>query len=102
MPHMLELIRRSAVLSQVMQTAARGALSVPPGEMIEILVYLALHNKVFSQQARMTLADWDEAACRQAAADPKTPREVLNYFVDPSNLRPVLLPALLENPAVSD
>jgi len=69
--------------------------------MIEILVHLALHNKVFGQTARMTLAGWEEAACRAVAADPQTPKEILDYFVDPSNLRPTLLPALLENPSVS-
>ena len=34
MPRMLELIRASAVPSNLMQSAARGALSVPPQEMI--------------------------------------------------------------------
>ncbi len=102
MSRMLELVRRSAVPSHMMQTAARGALAVPSAEMIEILVHLALHNKVFCDKARMTLAGWDEAACRTVAADPLTPREVLNYFAAAGNLRPALLPALLENPSVSD
>ena len=39
--------------------------------MIEILVYLAVHNRVFSEQAQLTLAGWDEAASRAAASDPK-------------------------------
>ena len=56
MPRMIDLIRASAVPSNLMQAAARGALAVPPGEMIEILVYLATHNRVFGQQARLTLA----------------------------------------------
>jgi hypothetical protein len=56
MSRMIELIRTSAVPATLMQAAARGALSVPPEEMIEILVHLANHNKVFGQQARMTLA----------------------------------------------
>ncbi len=56
MPRMLELIRASAVPSNLMQSAARGALSVPPQEMIEILVHLATKNKVFSEQASLTLA----------------------------------------------
>jgi hypothetical protein len=83
-----------------MQFAARGALSVPAAENIEILVYLARHNKVFGDLARMTLAGWDEKACLAAAADPQTPREVLDYMLSPENLRPKLLPALLENPSV--
>jgi len=102
MPRMIEVIRQSALPSNVMQFAAKGALLVPPTEMIEILVYLALHNRVFGEQARMTLAGWDEVSALQAAADPKTPSEVLEYFIDPANLRPALLPALLENPSVKE
>ena len=102
MPRMIEVIRQSALPSNVMQFAAKGALLVPPQEMIEILVHLAVHNKVFGEQARMTLAGWDEKSAGEAAANPATPKEVLAYFIDPDNLRPVLLPALVENSAVSE
>ncbi len=101
MPRMIDQIRASKLPSNMMQFAARGALSVPPDENIEILVYLARHNKVFGDLARMTLAGWDEKASLAAATDPKTPQEVLDYFVSPENLRPMLLPALLENPSVA-
>jgi hypothetical protein len=100
MPRMIDQIRASKLPSNMMQFAARGALQVPPAENIEILVHLALHNKVFGDLARMTLAGWDEKATRAAAADPQTPREVLDYLIAPDNLRPALLPALLENPSV--
>jgi hypothetical protein len=102
MPRMIELIRSSTANSNVMQTAARGALQVPPQEMIEILVYLATQTKIFAERARLTFAGWDEASSRAAAADPRTPKEVLAYMITPGNLRPTLLPALLENPAVSE
>jgi hypothetical protein len=102
MPRMLDMIRNSQVPSNLMQSAARGALSVPPEEMIEILVCLALHHKLFSEQARLTLAGWDEKASSAAAADPKTSAEVLGYLVSPENLRPCLLLALAENPAVGE
>jgi hypothetical protein len=102
MPRMIELIRASALPSNLMQSAAKGALSVPPREMIEILVYLANHNKVFSEQARLTLAGWDEASSRAVASEPGTPKEVLEYLIAPQNLRPVLLPALLDNPSVAE
>lgn len=102
MPRMIDLIRASAVPSGLMQSAARGGLAVPPREMIEILVHLATENKVFTQQARMTLAGWDENSAREAAANPATPKAVLDYFIDPQNLRPALLPLLLENPSVND
>jgi hypothetical protein len=102
MARMIDLIRSSTANSNVMQTAARGALSVPPQEMIEILVYLATQTKIFAERARLTLAGWDETSSRAAAADPHTPKEVLAYMITPGNLRPSLLPALLENPAVSE
>ncbi len=102
MARMIDQIRASKLPSNMMQFAARGALQVPPAENIEILVYLALHNKVFGELARMTLAGWDEKASLASVADPKTPQEVLNYFISPDNLRPRLLPALLENPSVRE
>src|ERR1700733_7310041 len=101
MARQIDLIRASKLPSNMMQFAAKGALSVPPDEMLEILVYLAKHNQVFGSLARITLAGWDEKASAAAAADPKTAREVLDYLVSPDNLRPKLLPALLENPAVA-
>lgn len=102
MSRMLDMIRNSQVPSNLMQSAARGALSVPPEETIEILVYLALHHKLFGEQARLTLAGWDEKASMASAADPKTSAEVLGYFVSPKNLRTCLLPALAENPSVKE
>jgi hypothetical protein len=102
MPRMIDNIRASAVSSNVMQTASRGALGVPTQEMLEILVYLATQTKIFAERARLTLAGWDEAGSRAAAADPATPKEVLAYLIAPGNLRPSLLPALLENPSVPE
>jgi hypothetical protein len=101
MSRMIDLIRVSAVPSNLMQSASKGSLAVPPQEMIEILVHLAVHNKIFGQQAQLTLAGWDEAASRAAASNPSTSKEVLNYLTSPANLRPVLLPSLLSNPSVS-
>src|SRR5580658_8851870 len=102
MASMMDQIRASKLPSNMMQFAAKGALNVSPAENIEILVYLAKHNKVFGDLARMTLAGWDEKASRQAASDPQTPREVLDYLISPDNLRPKLLPVLLENPSVRE
>ena len=101
MPRMIDLIRASAVPATRMQAAARGALTVPAAEMIEILVHLANHNKIFSQQAKLTLAGWDEASALAVAADPRSSAEVLEYMISPHNLRPRLLAALLENPTVT-
>jgi hypothetical protein len=102
MPRMLDLIRNSQVPVNLMQSAARGSLSVTPAEMIEILVYLALHHKLFGEQARMTLAGWDEKTSVAAASDSATSAEVLGYFAAEGNLRTCLLPALAENPAVTE
>jgi hypothetical protein len=102
MPHMIELIRASAVPSNIVQSAAKGSLAIPAPEMVEILVHLANHNRVFAEQARLTLAGWKEDSLRGIVADPNTPREVLDYLIAPQNLRPPLLPALLQNPAVSE
>src|SRR6202166_1408916 len=102
MPRTIDLIRAPKLASNMMQFAAKGALSVPADENIEILVYLAKHNKIFGDTARITLAGWDEKASLAAASDPKTPREVLDYLIAPENIRPKLLPALLENSSVPD
>jgi hypothetical protein len=99
---MIVLVRASALPSNVMMAAAKGALSVPAREMIEILVYLAEHNKIFREQAKLTLAGWDEADSRSVASDSSTPKEVLDYMISQRNLRPALLPALLENPSVNE
>ena len=84
----------------VMRSAARGALAISPAEMLEILVYLSGHA-IFGEQARMTLASFDEAGSAAALADPSTPPEVLNYFLAPTNRRPRLLPSLFNNPSVA-
>ena len=102
MSRMIDLIRASALPSNLMQSAAKGSLSVPPRETIEILVYLAVHNKVFGPQAQLTLAGWDEASSRVVASESTTPKEVLDYLISPKNLRTVLLSALLGNPSVSE
>jgi len=102
MPRMIDQIRASKLPSNMMQFAARGALQVPAAENIEILVHLARHNKVFGDLARMTLAGWDEKASLEVVKNPETPREVLDYFLSHDNLRPKLVPALLENPSVPE
>ncbi len=101
MARMIELMRQSAVPANVMRSAARGALALPPAEMIEILVYLAT-NPVFAEQAKMTLAGWDETSSLLVAGDPHAPKEVLEYLVAPQNRRPRLIPTLLENPSIEE
>lgn len=102
MAKMLELIKTSQVPSTLMQSAARGALAVPADEMIEILVYLAVHHKLFGEQSRLTLAGWDEKSSRTVAANPATNPDVLAYLTSLENLRIALLPQLAENAAVTE
>ena len=100
MSRMLDLIRASALASHQLMSASRGALRVPATEMVEILVYLAEHNKIYGGTAKLTLAGWDQEVCKTIAADPATPKEVLNYWLVPANIRPVLFPILIENRSV--
>jgi hypothetical protein len=100
MARMLDLIRAAAVSQHQMMSAAKGALRVPTEEMLEILVYIAEHNKIFGEQARLTLAGWDEASAKEIVASPNTPKEILDYWISPKNIRSVLFTLLLENPAV--
>jgi len=84
-----------------MMAAAKGALEAPAEEMVEILVFLAENNKIFGETSRITLAGWDENSAKAIVSNPATSKEVLDYWLSPKNLRPVLFPLLLENPAVS-
>jgi hypothetical protein len=97
---MLDLIRVSALPSHQMMSASKGALRLPAQEMVEILVHLAEHSRIFGEQARLTLAAWDEASAKTIAADPHAPKEVLDYWISPKNIRPALFPLLIENPSV--
>ena len=99
MSRMLDLIRASALPAHQMMSASKGALRLPAQEMVEILVYLAEHSKLFSDQARLTLAAWDEASAKTIVADPHAPKEILDYWLSPKNIRPALFSVLIENPS---
>lgn len=95
------MIKRNAVPATVMRTAAKGALPVPAEQMLEILVYLT-QNPLFAQDARMTLASFDLASVLKIVGSPQTAPEVLGYYWSQENRRPALMPALIENPAITD
>ena len=67
MSRMLDLVRTNSLSWHHMMTASKGALQVPGEEMVEILVYIADHNKIMGEQARMTLAGWSEASAKAIA-----------------------------------
>ncbi len=101
MAPILELIKKNAVPVNVMRSAARGALPLSADETLEVLVYMAQHP-LFGQDARMTLAGWDaQSALEVLNKDSATP-EVLLYYWQPENRRPVLMPTLIENPAIPE
>jgi hypothetical protein len=101
MSNILDQIKRNAVPVGVLRAAAKGALPLPPGEMLEILVYLT-QNPVFAQEARMTLAGWDVLAAVEVVSDPAASPDVIAYYWTESNRRSALMPALIENTAVSE
>ena len=101
MSNILDQIKRNAVPVGVLRSAAKGALPLPPGEMLDILVYLT-QNPVFAQEARMTLAGWDVLAAVEVVSDPAASPDVIAYYWTESNRRSALMPALIENTAVSE
>jgi hypothetical protein len=102
MSRMIDLIRESAVPASIVQAAARGELKIPDVDVLEILIYLILHDQEYGDQARATLSEWDQESIRSAAANMHTPAEVLEYLVSADNLQPALLMSLLGNPSVPD
>src|SRR5712672_476836 len=101
MAPILELIKKNAVPVNVMRSAARGALPLPMEETLEVLVYMAQHP-LFGQDARMTLAGWDVQSALEVLSKETATPEVLLYYWQPENRRPVLMPTLIENQAIPD
>jgi hypothetical protein len=101
MAPILELIKKNAVPVNVMRSAARGALPLSADETLEVLVYMAQHP-LFGQDARMTLAGWDPQAALEVLSKDTAMPEVLLYYWQPENRRPVLMPTLIENPAIPE
>lgn len=100
MARMLELIREGAAPSSVRRQAARGELSLPAGEAIEILVALAADREL-GAEAEQTLAGWDEMSLIEIASNPATPSGVLLYLLRGHATRPAVIAALCSNPALA-
>lgn len=101
MAPILELIKKNAVPVNVMRSAARGALPLSADETLEVLVYMAQHP-LFGQDARMTLAGWDPQSALEVLSKDTAKPEVLLYYWQPENRRPVLMPTLIENAAIPE
>src|SRR5262249_6068307 len=93
--------KKNAVPVNVMRSAAKGALPLPTGETLEVLVYLT-QNPIFGQDARMTLAQWDTLSAIEVLSQDTAAPEVLIYFWQEGNRRPSLMPALIETPAIPE
>jgi hypothetical protein len=97
---MVELIREGAAPASMMRRAARGELSLPAGEAIEILVALAA-NRELGAEAEQTLAGWNEASLAEVAGNAAIPAEVLRYLLRTQAERPAVIAALCANPALA-
>jgi len=93
---MVELIRKGAAPASMMRRGARGELSLPAAEAVEILVALTA-NRELGAEADQTLAGWDEASMAGVAAEAEIPPEVLLYLLRTQAERPAVLEALCEN-----
>jgi hypothetical protein len=86
---MIDLVRASVLPTALVRSMARGAIALPPREVIEILVYLAIHNADVKEQARQTLEGWSQSQLKTVIADPKAPKEVVEYFAKIAKAQPM-------------
>ena len=100
MARMVELIREGAAPASMMRRAARGELSLPASEAIEILVALA-GDRELGAEAEQTLAGWEEKSLIEVASNAAIPLEVLRYLLHSPGQRPAVVAALCENPALA-
>lgn len=101
MSRMLELVRQQQVPEPVLRSLATGTMPLARVEQLEILVELT-HDPRVGITAAQTLAGWSSDELRTLAADPLTPRAILNYFIEPRHRRPDIMLPLLSNPALSE
>lgn len=99
MARMVDLIREGSAPESILRRAARGRLSVPVDEAIEILVSLSMHREL-GAEAEQTLGGWDEVSLVSVASNPLTPVAVLLHLLQHQAYRPALLVALCENPGL--
>jgi len=96
---MVDLIREGSAPESILRRAAKGSLSLPINEAIEILVLLSTHQEL-GKEAEHTLECWDEAPLATVASDPASAVEVLVHLLHHQAHRPALLLALCENPTL--
>ncbi len=99
MARMVDLIREGSAPESILRRGARGSLSLPVNEAIEILVLLSAHREL-GKEVERTLESWDEASLATVASDPASAVEVLVHLLHHQAHRPALLLALCENPTL--
>lgn len=97
MPRMIDLIRAQAVPPPLMLSAARGALSLPSWERVEILLHLVASGSDLREQAQHTLDELDHNDAESAFTNPLAAKEVLQHLVARGNLVSEALPRVLRN-----
>jgi hypothetical protein len=99
MARMLELIREGAAPRSMMRRAARGELTLPPDEAIEVLMTLS-EDRELGAEAEQTLATWEESSLSAVASNPGTAPELLRYLLRNQAQRPAVMASLCGNPAL--
>ena len=101
MASLLDLIRASAAPPSVMRDAARGKLSIPPAERVELLVYLVDHPEL-GAEARATLAGWQEEELAAICGRTRLPEKVAEFFLQAGTRRRPIVTALVNNSTTSE
>ncbi len=96
MSALLEQFRQGKVPTNVLHSAARGELRLPPNEMLEILVFLRNHAEV-GAEAQRALADWDQDSVIDTCHNPQTSAETLRYFLASRSHSPEVVKAAAGN-----
>ncbi len=96
MASLLDLIRASTAPPSVMRDAARGKLSIPPAESVELLVHLAGHPEL-GAEARATLASWQDEELAAICGRTRLPEKVAEFFLQAGARRRPIVTALVNN-----
>jgi len=99
MGRMAELIRNREAPASMVRRAARGELSLPPAEIVEILVLLAADGEL-GAEAQRTLAAMDDAVLSQVAASPETAPQVLHHLARNHAGMAMVVRSLCSNPSL--
>jgi hypothetical protein len=75
----LSLIESGTAPESVLRDAAQGQLSLPLGDRLVILVYLAEHKNGFQSEAQKTLYGLDQTQVAEVVSDPACPDEIRRY-----------------------